>query len=180
LPRACSSIPLTFNHVRLEDPLPFGEPRPNQCRRWNSWASLIVTSLVIAGLLPLTGCGPKTDRLAISGKVTLDGQQLDRGSIRFTSEAGQKLLVSGALIKEGQYNIPLEKGLLPGKYRVQITSPDLDAPPVMTPPTDAGPGTPVQPERIPPEYNVKSDKTVEVTTDGDNLFVFEIVSDSAG
>jgi hypothetical protein len=44
----------------------------------------------------------------------------------------------------------------------------------------AGPdqqGIPVAPDRIPEEYNVKTDKRVEVTRDGDNAFDFDIVSE---
>jgi hypothetical protein len=83
------------------------------------------------------------------------------------------------LIQDGEYSIAEEKGLRPGKYRVQITSPDLNAPPVMSPATPSTPSFPVQPERIPPEYNVNSSQTVEVTPDGDNRFVFDIVRQAA-
>ncbi len=127
------------------------------------------------GLILLIGCGPRSDRLPVTGKVTLDGMPLDSGSIRFTSLGDQKLLVSGALIQDGRYNIPEKKGLRPGAYRVQINSPDLKAPPVMVPATPSGPSFPVPPERIPAEYNVDSKQTVEVTAAGDNHFVFDIV-----
>ena len=140
----------------------------------------ILEPLVVAGLFVITGCGSSTDRLSISGKVTLDGVPLDRGSIRFSSSDGQHLMATGAMIRDGQYSIPEGKGLLPGMYHVQITSPDLNAPPVMAPATASGPSYPVPPERIPPEYNADSKQTVEVTTDGDNLFVFDIVRHSAG
>lgn len=127
------------------------------------------------GLSLLAGCGSNSDRLAVSGKVTFDGAPLDSGSIRFTSTGDQKLTVSGALIKDGEYNITEEKGLLPGGYRVQITSPDLNAPPVMSPPTPSGPSFAVAPERIPPEYNVNSKLSVDVAADGDNHFEFDIL-----
>jgi len=140
----------------------------------------ILSLLVVAALSLLAGCRPHTDRLAISGRVTLDGVPLDRGSIRLSSTDSQQLMASGAMIRDGQYTIPEEKGLVPGTYRVQITSPDLNAPPVMHPATANSPSFPVPPERIPPEYNVDSKQTVEVTADGDNLFVFDIVTHSAG
>jgi hypothetical protein len=133
----------------------------------------------MVALAILAGCGPASDRLAVTGNVTLDGAPLDRGSIRFSSLGDQKLSVSGGLIQEGEYTIAQEKGLRPGKYRVQITSPDLNAPPVMAPATPSTPSFPVQPERIPPEYNVNSKQTVEVTPDGDNRFVFDIVRQAA-
>ena len=69
---------------------------------------------MVLGLALLAGCGPASDRLAVTGNVTLDGAPLDRGSIRFSSLGDQKLLVSGGLIQEGEYNIAQEKGLRPG------------------------------------------------------------------
>jgi hypothetical protein len=87
-------------------------------------------------------------------------------------------VATGTLIRDGEFSIPAEKGLPPGTYRLEITSPDNNAAPVVFRDASGGPGIPTQPERIPPEYNVKSDKTVEVTTDGDNLFVFDIVSNA--
>lgn len=108
--------------------------------------------------------------------MTLDGTPLDRGSIRFASLEGQQRLSSGALIEAGQFLIPQEKGLLPGTYRVEITSPDMNAKPIMAPATPSGPAFPVQPDRIPAEFNVDSDKTIEVTSSGDNEFTFDIVS----
>jgi hypothetical protein len=147
--------------------------------RWRFGPSPTVVRLAAAGLVLLVGCGPRSDRLAITGKVTLDGVPLDKGSIRFTSLGDEKLSVSGALIQDGRYNIPEEKGLRLGTYRVQINSPDLKAPPVMAPATPSGPSFPVPPERIPAEYNIDSKQTVEVTTDGDNSFEFDIVRRSA-
>ena len=140
--------------------------------------SAAITPAAVA-LFMLLGCGPRSDRLEISGNVTLDGVPLDSGSIRFDSLKSQKLVVSGALIQNGEYLVPQEKGLLPGKYRVEVTSPDLDAPPVMVRDTPGGHGIPAAPNRIPPEYNVNSQQTVEVTADGENRFVFDIVSKPA-
>jgi hypothetical protein len=66
--------------------------------------------------------------------------------------------------------------LPPGTYVVEISSPDTSVPPVVyqVPGEPALP--PTAPERIPPEYNVDSKHTVEVTTDSDNHFVIEITS----
>jgi len=122
------------------------------------------------------GCGQRSDRLPLSGTITLNGTPLDSGSIRFNSSEGEKLVATGALIQSGEYHVPQEKGLPPGRYRVEISSPDVNAPPVMV---RDGPGTagiPAAPERIPPEYNVNSQQTVAVTVDGENRFDFSIVS----
>lgn len=130
----------------------------------------------VLGLVACLGCGPKTDRLPISGKVTLDGVPLDSGSIRFNSQPGEKLQSAGAMIHNGGYEIPAEKGLLPGVYIVQISSPDTEAPPIMIGGENGSPRFPVAPERIPLEYSEGSDKTVELTRDGGGEFDFEITS----
>jgi hypothetical protein len=137
--------------------------------------SLVVVLLAAIGLSTLAGCGPRSDRLEISGKVTLDGVPLSGGSIRFTS-LGEKLAATGAMVENGQYNISAEKGLPPGTYHLEITAPDNDAPPIVYRNAPGEPGIPTQPERIPPEYNVNSQHTIEVTADGDNHFEFDIVS----
>jgi hypothetical protein len=131
--------------------------------------------VIAAAAIIFTGCGPRSDRLEISGSVTLDGAPLDSGSIRFTS-LGEKKISSGAMIQQGEYNIPQEKGLTPGTYHVEITSPDVNARPVMVPVGPGGRGVPTQPERIPPQFNENSKEKVEVSADSDNHFVFDIVS----
>lgn len=139
-------------------------------RRWGA-----ITMLVVA---VLTGCGPKTDRLPISGTVSLDGAPLDSGTVSFASRPGEKLQSTGALILQGEYSIPAEKGLLPGVYLLQISSPDADAKPILLRTEPGGPAFAVAPDRIPAAYNVESDKTIEVTQEGENEFNFEIMSDS--
>jgi hypothetical protein len=128
------------------------------------------------GVLAAGGCGPRSDRLEIAGQVTLDGAPLNAGSIRFTSIGGETLIAAGAMIRDGAYLIPQEKGLLPGVYHLEIHAPDADAPPIMVSAVPGGPSIPVAPDRIPPEYNVKSEKQVDVTADGPNVFDFHIVS----
>ena len=127
-------------------------------------------------LLVFVGCGPRSDRLAVNGEVTLDGAPLDQGAIRLTSTGSEKLFASGAVVRDGKFHVPQEKGLPPGTYRVEISSPDTAAPPVVY---KSAPGEPTlpptAPERIPPEYNSKSKQTIEVTTAGDNNFKFDIL-----
>jgi hypothetical protein len=134
------------------------------------------TALVIlCGVAAINGCQPHTNRLAVSGAITLNGQPLDGASIRFTSVDGVKS-ANGALVQNGRFQIPKAKGLLPGTYHVEISAPDSKAAPVLV---GAGPGQPgvrTAPERVPAEYNVNSKQTIEVKTDGDNNFTFDIVS----
>ncbi len=57
-------------------------------------------------------------RFAVSGKVTVDGQPMEHGLIRFLPEG--KGIVSGGPITHGAYAIAEEKGPNAGKYRVEI------------------------------------------------------------
>jgi hypothetical protein len=127
-----------------------------------------------------SGCGQPNPlgRQAISGNILFDGQPLDAGSIEFTPHdpAG---VSSGALIVDGVYRIAAPLGLPPGKYTVRITSP-RDASPLETEIQPPGPQArgPRQPppavERIPAEYNVKSDKSVDVSAESVNRFDYDI------
>ena len=136
--------------------------------------------LLAATVVSSIGCGPQSDRLQVSGTITLDGAPLDNGSIRLTSTAKDKLFSSGATVKNGEFEIPAAKGLPPGTYRIEISAPDTAAPPVAqrSAPGERG-APPAAPERIPAEYNVDSTKTVEVTADGENHFPFDIVRQRA-
>jgi hypothetical protein len=137
---------------------------------------MVITSL---GLAVACGCGPRSDKLPITGEVKLDGAPLASGSIRLTSIGGEKVQATGAYIEEGHFDIPQSKGLSPGTYHVEINSPNEDAPPIIDRATPSGPGIPTQPDRIPPEYNINSKQRVEVTADGENHFVFDIKSRAA-
>ena len=135
--------------------------------------AIVVTSCLL--LVASSGCGPKTDRLQISGDISLDGSPLDQGAIEFLLNEGEKLLSSGAVIKDGKFFIPREKGLPPGTYHLSISSADTEGPKVLSAPRQQG-GIPVYRDRIPSKYNSDSQETIEVTPSGDNHFVFDILS----
>jgi hypothetical protein len=141
-----------------------------------SFSPRLLPTFLALLLLLLAGCGPRSNRLAVSGAVTLDGAPLDAGSIRLTSTGNGKLFASGAMIQNGKFHVPQEKGVPPGTYRVEISSPDTAAPPVVYKGVPGEPALPpTAPERIPPEYNSNSKQTIEVSTGGDNVFNFDIV-----
>ncbi len=142
-----------------------------------SLVGLTYAAIGIFFLASTSGCGPKTDRLQISGEISLDGSPLDQGSIRFILKEGEKLLSSGAVIKDGKFFIQREKGLPPGTYHLSISSPDTKGPMIPSGPPQQR-GIPVAKERIPRKYNIDSQETIEVTPSGDNHFVFDILSQS--
>ena len=125
--------------------------------------------------LILAGCGPKGPvRHEISGKVTLRNEPIDEGIIDFhpLDEQGTK---SGATIMNGEYEIPKDKGLFPGRYRVTIIAGDGTSGGGLADPNSPKkrsrtPGK----ERVPPQYNEKSDLVREVKADEANTFNFAI------
>ena len=136
--------------------------------------------LLLLGIFA-AGCGEPNalGRKAISGEIVFDGSPLDSGLIEFTP-ADPDGVSTGASISDGKYSVEAHQGVPPGDYTVRITSPtdslqdELEslAPPG---PQDNGPRQPPPArERIPAEYNVRSDKTVTVTEDGTNRFDFDI------
>src|SRR5262249_31068618 len=126
------------------------------------------------GLLTLwlAGCAGHDphNRQAVSGKVTSKKQPLDQGTIQFLPTAEGQPSMGLALITHGEYRLPAPQGLEPGSYRVVISSGDR-VEKAEAAPGESGP--PAQ-ERIPPEYNRDSTRTVQVTAGGDNRFDFDI------
>jgi hypothetical protein len=109
----------------------------------------------------LSGCsgGDKTGRMAISGKVLLKGEPVPTGSIEFVPHPGVNT-TSGAVITNGRFSIPADKGLEPGNYTVKISW--IETPP----PSDEPGGLPGKDpvEKIPAKYNTKSTLTTEIKT----------------
>jgi len=133
---------------------------------------------ILIGFMALwIGCTPGYGgRKEIKGTVKLKGQPVDDGIINFFPASGDQATKSGAQIIKGDYKIPAEFGLLPGKYRVSITAGDgrtkADASPDQPPgPTGANI---VSKDRIPKEYNIESKVDVDVTANGPNVFSYDI------
>jgi hypothetical protein len=131
--------------------------------------------LPVAILLLFTaGCENAGSREEISGMVTLKGQPLDEGWIEFLPQnnaTDQLVTKSGATITEGKYLIRPEQGLVPGKYRVIISSGDKK---VMEDDGGTGPKNIFSKERIPADYNAETKQVVEVKKEGPNKFDYVI------
>jgi len=137
-----------------------------------------VALLFLAGVFASPpGCGPNYGgRKEVSGTIKLKAQPLDQGQIRFMPISGDGATMEGAPIANGGYKIDRAHGLLPGKYRVIITSGDgrtrADAAPD-EPPGPTGANI-ISKDRIPPDYNTNSKQEVEVTDKGPNVFNYDI------
>jgi hypothetical protein len=131
--------------------------------------------LIVVASAPIVGCGPANPlgRKAISGSVTLDGQPLDKGAIELHPIEGG--VQSGDLIAAGKYSIPTQNGPTVGKYRVVIYD-TYDTPP-LPPGHMPGDDIPKAPKpKVPPDWNSKSQQTIEVKPAGPFKFDFEIVT----
>ena len=132
--------------------------------------------LVLAAVFP-AGCGSDAadGRQALSGTVRLRGEPLDHGSIQFQPTAPEQKYATGAMIEHGKFSISREFGLTPGVYLVVISSQEIDK---NAPPPGAVPGASPPPkmrELIPPEYGVRSKRTIEVKAGREpNHFDFDL------
>src|SRR5262245_31506548 len=131
---------------------------------------------VAALLLVAGGCGDRAGgRQEISGTVTLRGQPLDEGVIEFhllDGSPGQLGTKSGEMINDGKYLVPKAQGLVPGKYRVVISSGERKGARLGA--GNPGPKSIFSKERIPPDYNLKTKQVVEVKRGGPNKFDYTI------
>jgi hypothetical protein len=125
--------------------------------RWISLCTLVM----------LVGCGggsgvPKLD---ISGTVTLKGAKLEQGLIQFY-EMPANVPAANLSITKGEYRTNKTDALKAGTYRIAISVPQDRV--------EQGQVAPPTVDPIPPEYNAKSTKTVEVKTGAKNVFDFTI------
>lgn len=137
------------------------------------FAVSIIAAIVLLPLASACNRNPLNLQEA-TGAVTLDSQPLDNGTIRFIP-IGDKGVLGSAEIAAGKYVIPAEKGLSPGNYKVQISSADQNSVRVAQP-LQMGDSPPPFKERIPEKYNIRSELTVEVKSDGGNVFDFDLSS----
>ena len=74
----------------------------------------------LCGLLALLlGCG-KGQPCSVSGTVKYGGELIATGSLRFDPVDASETQPIGGKISEGKYDIPLNAGLLAGKYHIAI------------------------------------------------------------
>ena len=99
-----------------------------------------------------------------TGQVTLDGQPLKEGVVRFVPVDGQSPTAS-AKISNGRFSasVPL------GTMRVEIS-----AAKIFPGGAKGAGGEPVPEEFVSPEYNAQSKLTAEVKPEGPNNFEFKL------
>jgi hypothetical protein len=130
-------------------------------QRWCWWLAILCLTLVGVGC---SGDG----RRPVSGSVTVDGDPLEDGIIRFEPLAGTPGSGSGTAIVSGRYALPAEKGLFPGKFRVRIESHQLTGKMY----NDVIRGR--QPEILPVKFAEEGPREVEVEAGGTAMFDFSL------
>jgi hypothetical protein len=122
----------------------------------NQLNALATALLVVTAL----GCGQSSDldKVIVRGTVTLDGQPIPNGELRFVPINGTRGSISGGPIKDGSYVAQGRGGVPIGEHRVEIKAfrPAMKA------------GQPTEPEGGPAEqyldkrYNDQSTLTAKI------------------
>jgi hypothetical protein len=124
-------------------------------------------------LILLAGCG-RSGRHGLEGTVTLDGQPLPLGAIRFVPQPGTGGPSAGGEIRDGAFAIDSDKGVFGGSFRVEITASRKTGNKVRDRAT--GEAADIHAQFLPARYNSSSELTAEVQEDGPNRFEFALHS----
>lgn len=110
-------------------------------------------------LLSIVGCSSgRTDLVEVTGKVTLDGQPIDKGKITFEATDG-KGGVEGGSIENGEYSVKTTLG----SKAVKINSPKVVGE-KKTYGTADSPTEEVVTEAIPKQYNRDTELKIDVSS----------------
>jgi hypothetical protein len=125
-----------------------------------------------------TGCGK--ERMPVEGTVTVNGQPLDVGGIDYISmEPDGSSFRCGGPIENGKYIIPADRGVYPGRYRVEIKwmKPTGKKETVSEGPADDGKEKKWEfverKQALPAKYNERSELTADITS-SENVVDFNL------
>src|SRR5687767_2313247 len=82
---------------------------------------LEVRWILVLLCVALAGCSADNS-CSVSGQVTFDGKPLPEGNIKFDPAGESQGAAGAAKIQEGRYEIPLDAGMLAGKFLVSVTA----------------------------------------------------------
>jgi hypothetical protein len=118
--------------------------------------------------LLLAGCGGKSgpQYSGVRGDVSYQGEVVDEGTISFLPSSGEGDAV-GIPIVNGHYEVPAERGLLPGEYRVEVRWQKATG--KMVKDADLGTEVPERTEGLPAEFHEASTLTTKIEP-GSNVF----------
>jgi hypothetical protein len=138
---------------------------------WHFWAIL---PLLAAGLAS-SGCFSSDDglpRQPVAGTVLFNGKLLSYGTIMFYPEERATKdgpSPSGAVIVNGWFSLPRDKGLAPGKYTISISGEKAKRPKPRTDREEVPPPAKAEEpafEQIPAKFNSNTELEVEIKEGG--------------
>ena len=139
---------------------------------------LPAAGLVLALTLAAGCSAPDDGRREVTGIIKLKSQPIHDGAIvLFEPLEGQDTGANATVSGGGEYIIPRDFGLKPGRYLVRITAGDgKTAVNPLDPNSPPGPSTSniISKDIVPRDWNVNSKREVTVTKDGPNKFDFDI------
>jgi hypothetical protein len=137
----------------------------------------------LASLLTVlaAGCGSGEEpppRVPVTGDVTLNGEPLKSGVIRFIPDAATTGPAAMATINDGQYVLTDEDGPIFGHHRVEIEATnylgfELDDEQAYAAYATAG-GAPIGNNPIPANYNRQTTLAAEVTSEDGHEFDYDL------
>lgn len=146
------------------------------------WARLSASACCLA-VLGFAGCskpeGPL--RVPVAGLVSLDGNPLPTGSIRFIPTGKSKGPAAVGEIIDGEFELTEEDGPIIGSHRVEIDVPnaaELDDDQAFARRIEQGQPRSEQPS-IPPSYNRRSILVVQIGEEGEFELNFPLQSNGA-
>lgn len=117
----------------------------------------------VVASLALAGCGGVAQ---VEGTVTFNGQPIEKGSIGFVSQDSAAAETVGQEVVDGKYAIGADRGLKPGKYKVEIYgSTQAAAPASRDPDMQSSAGG----NQLPEKYNRNSELTAELKSGGNTV-----------
>jgi len=132
--------------------------------------------LCVAAAATFIGCGAGgPERVEVRGKVTLNGQPLDQGTISFIPTGTTQGPTTGAIIENGAYVVPADKGAVLGSHLVQITSVQPTGRKIEAgPPEPTGTMVDEVKQVVPAQYNTNSTLTIDIQSGVNENVDFEI------
>ena len=117
-----------------------------------NFVSTLIGAVLVLLAVSAAGCGggDGLERVAVSGSVTIGGEPVPNGVVRFKPAAGTEGPMANTMITNGQYDIPGDQGPIAGDYEVQVQA--YEDPNSTTPTTTARPA-------------VASDKLAKISSD---------------
>jgi hypothetical protein len=128
-------------------------------------------------LLSVLGCGAIENRAAIRGRVTVDGEPLKRGIIRFIPAGDTEGAMAATEIVDGEYVLDAEQGPVVGELRVEILADESNQIPfdVMDPAAyQRHGGLPRPKQPLPPCYNTQSELSITLSSTDDHVQDFDL------